>query len=87
MSRPPTEAPSRKIARELAEGVIADYERESKCGCLFHGRLRGLHRAPAAADRAPPGDADSNLLERLFVEERRRLKIIPNAFGEKAASS
>src|SRR5262249_2931362 len=25
-----------------------------------------------------------NLLERLFVEERRRLKIIPNAFGERA---
>ena len=25
----------------------------------------------------------ANLLERLFVEERRRLKIIPNAFGEK----
>jgi hypothetical protein len=24
------------------------------------------------------------LLERLFLEERRRLKIIPNAFGEKA---
>ena len=26
----------------------------------------------------------TNLLERLFGEERRRLKIIPNAFGEKA---
>jgi putative transposase len=26
----------------------------------------------------------TNLLERLFVEERRRLKIIPNAFGEHA---
>ena len=26
----------------------------------------------------------TNLLERLFVEERRRLKIIPNAFGGKA---
>ncbi len=26
----------------------------------------------------------TNMLERLFVEERRRLKIIPNAFGEKA---
>ncbi len=26
----------------------------------------------------------TNLLERLFVEERRRIKIIPNAFGEKA---
>ncbi len=25
----------------------------------------------------------TNLLERLFVEERRRLKIIPHAFGEK----
>jgi hypothetical protein len=25
-----------------------------------------------------------NLLERLFLEERRRLKIIPIAFGEKA---
>ena len=24
------------------------------------------------------------MLKRLFVEERRRLKIIPNAFGEKA---
>jgi hypothetical protein len=24
------------------------------------------------------------LLERLFLEERRRLKIIPNAFGERA---
>ncbi len=27
----------------------------------------------------------TNLLERLFVEERRRLKIIPNASGEKPA--
>jgi len=26
----------------------------------------------------------TNLLERLFVEKRRRLKIIPNAFGERA---
>ena len=36
-------------ARELAEGVIADYERDYR---PVHGRLRGLHRAPAAADRA-----------------------------------
>jgi len=27
----------------------------------------------------------TNLIERLFVEERRRLKIIPNAFGEATA--
>jgi hypothetical protein len=25
----------------------------------------------------------TNLIERLFGEERRRLKIVPNAFGEK----
>jgi putative transposase len=30
------------------------------------------------------GSKTTNLLERLFVEERRRLKIIPNAFGERA---
>ena len=42
------------------------------CGC--QGRLRkGRRRAIRT----------TNLLERLFVEERRRLKIIPNAFGEK----
>src|SRR5438045_9262567 len=28
----------------------------------------------------------TNLLDRLFVEEGRRLKIIPNAFGERAVS-
>ena len=38
------------------------------CGC----------RSAIAERSVPP-----NLLERLFVEERRRLKIIPNAFGEK----
>ena len=45
----------------------------------------------AAAPEKPQrdvGPADlipvTNLLERLFVEERRRLKIIPNGFGEKA---
>jgi hypothetical protein len=31
-----------------------------------------------------PAAPTTNLLERLFVEERRRLKIIPNAFGERA---
>ena len=40
-------------------------------------------RAPAAAGHAPRFVRTTNLLERLFVEERRRLKIIPNGFGEK----
>ncbi len=36
---------------------------------------------------APDGHTirqDTDLLERMFVEERRRLKIIPNAFGVRA---
>jgi putative transposase len=79
------QAPSRKIARELAEGVVADYGTELAnavaCftddfeACIAHLRLPIAHRRATRT---------TNLLERLFVEERRRLKIIPNAFGEKA---
>ena len=79
------QAPSRKIARELAEGVVADYGSELAnavgCfmddfeACIAHLRLPITHRRATRT---------TNLLERLFVEERRRLKIIPNAFGEKA---
>jgi transposase-like protein len=43
--------------------------------CIAHLRLPMTHRRATRT---------TNLLERLFVEERRRLKIIPNAFGEKA---
>ena len=42
--------------------------------CIAHLRLPVPHRRFART---------TNLLERLFVEERRRLKIIPNGFGEK----
>ncbi len=42
--------------------------------CIAHLRLPIAHRRATRT---------TNLLERLFVEERRRLKIIPNAFGEK----
>jgi len=43
--------------------------------CIAHLRMPITHRRAIRT---------TNLLERLFVEERRRLKIIPNAFGEKA---
>jgi putative transposase len=79
------QAPTRAIARELAAGIIADYSREQKrsvtCfmddfkACIAHLRFPVAHRRAIRA---------TNLLERLFVEERRRLKIIPNAFGERA---
>ena len=78
------QAPSRAIARDLASGVLADYQAElpsaSACfmddfeACIAHLRMPITHRRAIRT---------TNLLERLFVEERRRLKIIPNAFGEK----
>jgi transposase-like protein len=43
--------------------------------CIAHLRFPVTHRRAIRT---------TNLLERLFVEERPRLKIIPNAFGERA---
>ena len=78
------QAPSRAIARELANGIRADYgamlPSAVSCfdddfeACIAHLRLPVTHRRATRM---------TNLLERLFVEERRRLKIIPNGFGEK----
>jgi putative transposase len=42
--------------------------------CIAHLRMPVTHRRATRT---------TNLLERLFVEERRGLKIIPNAFGER----
>jgi putative transposase len=77
--------PSPYGTRDLAAGVVADYGREHEravaCfmddfeACIAHLRFPVTHRRAIRT---------TNLLERLFVEERRRLKIIPNAFGEKA---
>ena len=79
------QAPSRAIARDLAAGLVAEYETQLptavRCfqddfeACIAHLRLPVIHRRATRT---------TNLLERLFVEERRRLKIIPNGFGEKA---
>jgi putative transposase len=79
------QAPSRAIARELAAGIVADYGRKYDSAvacftddfeaCIAHLRFPVTHRRAIRT---------TNLLERPFVEERRRLKIIPNAFGERA---
>jgi len=64
--------------------VVADFEADypSAVACFmddFEACIAHL-RTPVTHRRAT---RTTNLLERLFVEERRRLKIIPNAFGEK----
>jgi transposase-like protein len=78
------QALSRAIARELAAGVVADfgrkYDNAVACfmddfeACIAHLRFSVTHRRAIRT---------TNLLEHLFVEERR-LKIILNAFGERA---
>ena len=77
-------APSRAIARDLACGIRSEYAatlpsavscfEDDFEACIAHLRLPVTHRRTTRT---------TNLLERLFVEERRQLKIIPNGFGEK----
>jgi transposase-like protein len=78
------EAPSLAVAEMLRRDFIDNFEREFpsavKCfvddfeACTAHLRFPIDHRKVIRT---------TNLLERLFLEERRRTKIIPNAFGEK----
>ena len=74
----------RLLSGALAAGVVADYQADYPSAvdcfmddfeaCIAHLRLPIAHRRATRT---------TILLERLFVEERRRLKITPNAFGEK----
>ncbi|MCG8356406.1 MAG: transposase [Kiloniellales bacterium] len=71
---------SRAIARDLAESLVADYETELPSAvacfqdnfeaCIAHLRLPVTHRRATRT---------TNLLERLFLEERRRLKTCARA--------
>ena len=71
---------SKALIRFDSEGSNDDAEQHAFFmddfeACITHLRMPITHRRAIRT---------TNLLERLFVEERRRLKIIPNAFGEKA---
>lgn len=73
------------VARLMQEEFVKRYERElpsaTACflddfeACIAHLRLPIAHRRAIRT---------TNLLERLFGEERRRTKVIPHAFGERA---
>jgi putative transposase len=72
------------LAAVLRDDFVAAYEREwpavVQCfrddfdACIAHLRFPLRHRWVIRT---------TNLLERLFLEERRRAKIIPHAFGER----
>jgi transposase-like protein len=78
-------AASPKLAQMLREEFVRSYERElpaaTACflddfaACIAHLKLPLAHRKATRT---------TNLLERLFGEERRRSKVIPHAFGERA---
>lgn len=79
------QAGSPKLALMAREDFVAQYEADypsaTKCflddfdACIAHLQLPISHRRVTRT---------TNLLERLFLEERRRTKTIPHAFGERA---
>jgi putative transposase len=79
------QAGSPKLAAMAKDDFVSQYEREypsaTQCflddfeACVAHLQLPMSHRRVTRT---------TNLLERLFLEERRRTKIIPHAFGERA---
>jgi putative transposase len=78
-------AASPMLARLAKEEFVKRFERElpSATGCFlddFEACIAHL-RLPIAHRRVI---RTTNLLERLFGEERRRTKVIPHAFGERA---
>jgi putative transposase len=79
------QAASPALARLLRDDIAATYARDlpSAVACLdddFEACIAHL-RFPLGHRRAI---RTTNLLERLFGEERRRTKVIPHAFGERA---
>jgi transposase-like protein len=79
------QAGSPKLAQMAKEDFVAKYERDypsaTACflddfdACIAHLQLPISHRRATRT---------TNMLERLFGEERRRTKVIPHAFGERA---
>jgi len=79
------QAASLALARLLRDDIVTIYGRDlpSAVACLdddFEACIAHL-KFPLAHRRAIRA---TNLLERLFGEERRRTKVIPHAFGERA---
>jgi len=79
------QAASPALARLLRDDIAATYARDlpSAVACLdddFEACIAHL-RFPLGHRRVI---RTTNLLERLFGEERRRTKVIPHAFGERA---
>ena len=78
-------APNQKIAQMVAADVLSEYQDEYPSAmasfqddwdaCIAYLRCPGIHHKRIRT---------TNLLERSFVEQRRRTKVIPRFFTEKS---
>lgn len=77
------DAPTREKAEERREAIIEKYQREfpELCRCLLDDADASLNHL-AVPQRHHQYVRTSNLVERAFVEERRRTKVIPHLWDE-----
>jgi transposase-like protein len=79
------DAPTREKAEERRDAIVARYQREfpEACRCLLDDAEASLNHL-AVPQRHQQYVRTSNLVERAFVEERRRTKVIPHLFAEES---
>jgi transposase-like protein len=77
------DAPTREKAEERRDAIVERYQREfpAACRCLLDDAEASLNHL-AVPQRHQQYVRPSNLVERAFVEERRRTKVIPHLFDE-----
>jgi putative transposase len=77
------EAPTREKAEERRDQIVAQYPRAfpEACRCLLDDTAASLNHL-VVPQRHQQYVRTSNLVERAFVEERRRTKVIPHLFTE-----
>jgi len=77
------DAPTREKAEERRDAIIERYQREfpAACRCLLDDAEASLNHL-VVPQRHQQYVRTSNLVERAFVEERRRTKVIPHLFDE-----
>jgi transposase-like protein len=77
------DAPTREKAKQRRDAIIEQYQREfpELCRCLLDDADASLNHL-AAPQRHQQYVRTSNLVERAFVEERRRTKVIPHLWDE-----
>jgi transposase-like protein len=77
------DAPTREKAEQRREAIVEQYQREfpELCRCLLDDAEASLNHL-IVPQRPQQYVRTSNLVERAFVEERRRTKVIPHLWAE-----